>query len=185
VWIIGTEPTPGGYSVSHFDGVDFDRVSGGGIAVSAGPDSNPWLVNSSGAIFRGSAAGLNRTPCPSWGPRTDVPESSTGVSPLNLMPGEAVTLYPRTDTIIPAFGWPETGPAGYTQNATSAFPLPGAPRFSLLVDSGSGWNYLGASATRVTNTSGVTRPLRFRTNDDLPGGGSKKFVVDIGLTCRS
>ncbi len=49
-WALGTDRVAGGYSVQRWTGKGWRRVSGGGVALSAGPV--PWLVNADNRIFR-------------------------------------------------------------------------------------------------------------------------------------
>jgi Tectonin domain len=185
VWIVGTNPVPGGYGIRVFDGVDWDPVPGGGVAISAGRDGDPWLVNSYGEIFRGVASGFNNVVCP--GGDTAVLETSSSVLAGTLQPGESVRLSPN-----PAYKiWAgvaltgQNGPEGWNTTAPRGYPLPGARHYSLLVDSGGGWRYLGATAMTITNTTGNPQALRFRVNDDVPGNGSGAFRVSSAFTCRS
>jgi microsomal dipeptidase-like Zn-dependent dipeptidase len=52
-WIVGTNPAPGGKSVSRWNGTAFDIVNGGATAIAVSPEGRPWVVNESGNIFSG------------------------------------------------------------------------------------------------------------------------------------
>jgi hypothetical protein len=52
-WLIGTNPVGGAqdFGVPRWNGSSWVGVDGGGVAISTGPLGDPWLLNSSGAIF--------------------------------------------------------------------------------------------------------------------------------------
>lgn len=183
-WIIGTTRVAGGFTVHEFDGVDWDRVSGGAVAISVAPGGQPWLVNSFGEIFRGTVA-LGQLKCSI--DEADVPEASNSVVGGTLLPGESVQVSSVAAAKIWAgvalTGW--NGPEGWTNLASSSFPLPSARAFSLLINDGSGWRYLGASTIRLQNTTGTSQQLRFRVNDDVPNNGDGYFEVRIAHPCRT
>ena len=52
VWVIGTNPTTGGFGIYRWTGVTWQAVDGGGTRIAVAPDGQPWVVNSSGLIFR-------------------------------------------------------------------------------------------------------------------------------------
>lgn len=183
-WIIGNSPVPGGYTVHRFDGVDWDRYAGGAVAISVGPDGNPWVVNSYGETFRGTTT-VDRPLCPIG--EVGVPESATSVNAATLLPGERVTVAPDPASRIWAGYWltGDNGPQGWTDLAPPGYPLPGARRFSLLLNTGLGWRYLGSVTTTVQNRTGSPQALRFRTNDDVPGNGSGQFTANLTFACRT
>jgi hypothetical protein len=49
-WLLGTDRVDGGHSIHWWTGSGWERVPGGAVALSAG--QVPWLVNSSGNVFR-------------------------------------------------------------------------------------------------------------------------------------
>ncbi|QJR15459.1 tectonin domain-containing protein [Usitatibacter palustris] len=54
VWVIGTDPVPGGFGIYRLDGENWTKIPGGATRISVGPDG-PWVTNSEGAIFRWNA----------------------------------------------------------------------------------------------------------------------------------
>jgi len=51
-WIIGTNPTPGGYGIYRWNGSDWAGMPGGAVRIDVDPQGNPWVVNNAGAIFQ-------------------------------------------------------------------------------------------------------------------------------------
>jgi hypothetical protein len=183
-WVIGTAQVNGGFTIHRFDGVDWDQVSGGGVGVSVAPGGNPWVVNSVGEIYRGSASVdypfCDATP-------VIVREMDSSVAPKLLQPGESIRITPDPAKQIwagVAFTG-SNGPEGWTDAAPPWFPLPGARKFSLLVNTGSGWRYVGASPMTVQNTTGAVQWLRLRVNDDVPDNGSGQFEAVLSHACRT
>ncbi|MDP1981618.1 MAG: hypothetical protein Q8K23_03670 [Sulfuritalea sp.] len=52
LWVIGTNPVPGGYGLQHWDGKTFVSASGGAVRIDLDPQGNPWVVNDKDDIFR-------------------------------------------------------------------------------------------------------------------------------------
>ena len=52
VWIIGTNPVPGGFGIYKWNGGGWDAADGGAVKITVGPDGVPWVLNSSNAFFR-------------------------------------------------------------------------------------------------------------------------------------
>ena len=52
VWIIGTNPVPGGFGIFHWNGSAWDSVDGGAVCIAIAPNGEPWVVNNAGNIFR-------------------------------------------------------------------------------------------------------------------------------------
>ena len=52
VWIIGTNPVPGGFGIFHWNGSAWDSVNGGAVRIAVAPNGEPWVVNNAGNIFR-------------------------------------------------------------------------------------------------------------------------------------
>lgn len=186
VWIVGTRTVPGGYEIRRFDGVDWVTIAGaGGTAIAAGSDGDPWLANQYTELFEGTLSGLTKR-CPIDTVR--VPESTSGTYVATLQAGESVTLTP-TDATIWAGVWftGANGPAGWNTVARPGYgyPLAGAREYSLLANKNTGWFYIGAARTTVTNTLGNPQTLHLRTNDNTPGNGSGAFEVNVTYTCRT
>ncbi len=53
VWMIGTNPVPGGFGIFHWNGSDWNSVDGGAVCIAVAPDGEPWVVNNAGTIFQG------------------------------------------------------------------------------------------------------------------------------------
>lgn len=72
-----------------------------------------------------------------------------------------------------------TGPEGRRENAdTMRYPMPGVPKFALLVRMDGGYRYAGNSFTRTAG-SVFSQQLAFRVNDDVAGNGNGCFRVDV------
>jgi hypothetical protein len=58
VWITGCSPTTGGYGIHKWDGSGWpqDSALGGAVRIAVADDGKPWIVNSSGEIFRRTSA---------------------------------------------------------------------------------------------------------------------------------
>ena len=52
LWVIGTNPVPGGYGLHRWDGKSFVAASGGAVRIDLDPQGNPWVVNNAGKAFR-------------------------------------------------------------------------------------------------------------------------------------
>jgi Glycosyl hydrolases family 43/Tectonin domain len=74
VWVVGTNPVPGGYGICHSTASGCVDVPGGGVAIAVGPDGSPWLVNSAHQIYRGTQFGWVRYP----GAATDIAVGANG-----------------------------------------------------------------------------------------------------------
>ncbi len=72
-WVVGTIPTHGGHQIYRRTATGWVNVPGGGEKIAIGGSGAPWLVNSSGAIYR----------------RTGVTSSSPSGSGWERMPGSA------------------------------------------------------------------------------------------------
>lgn len=51
VWIIGTNAVAGGFGIHQWNGRSWDPRPGGGVRISVDSTGNPWIVNSSHAVF--------------------------------------------------------------------------------------------------------------------------------------
>lgn len=58
LYILGTYPTPGGYSIYKQQGNGWYQLPGGAIALSIGPKGTPWVVSNDGGIFKGLGLAL-------------------------------------------------------------------------------------------------------------------------------
>lgn len=52
VWVIGTDPQPGGYGIYHIDGFGGFAVEGGALRIDVDPFGRPWVVNFDHEIYR-------------------------------------------------------------------------------------------------------------------------------------
>ncbi|MCQ4575481.1 MAG: von Willebrand factor type A domain-containing protein [Candidatus Brocadiales bacterium] len=52
VWIIGADPTDGGYGIYRWNDIGWDSAGGGGIRIAVTPGGKSWVVNSRQEIFR-------------------------------------------------------------------------------------------------------------------------------------
>ncbi len=62
VWVIGTNPTGGGYGIYYWTGSSWSVVAGGGVTIAVGPDGSPWVINSSHQIYHRVGTGWVRLP---------------------------------------------------------------------------------------------------------------------------
>lgn len=52
VWVIGTDPQPGGYGIYEIDGYGGWAFEGGALRIDVDPQGRPWVVNFDHEIFR-------------------------------------------------------------------------------------------------------------------------------------
>lgn len=52
VWVIGTDPRPGGFGIYRWTGSSWGRVEGAAVRIDVDPDGSPWIVNDSHQIYR-------------------------------------------------------------------------------------------------------------------------------------
>ena len=52
VWVIGTDPQPGGYGIYRLDGFGGFVADGGALRIDVEPDGRPWVVNFDHEIYR-------------------------------------------------------------------------------------------------------------------------------------
>lgn len=116
-----------------------------------------------------------------------VPESSTGVVTAFVPAGQYIRVTPSTTDTIWAGVWftGRNGPAGWTTTAPSGWPVPGARKYSLVGRMGNdAMSYVGASERLFWNhSSGTTKRVRLRVNDNVPGNGNGAFKVYIRYNC--
>ena len=76
VWMIGTNPVPGGFGIFHWNGSDWDSVDGGAVCIAVAPNGEPWVVDNAGKIFRSTdgKGGWDQLP----GAATDIGVGSDG-----------------------------------------------------------------------------------------------------------
>jgi hypothetical protein len=118
-----------------------------------------------------------------------VPEgASSGVASEWLSYGQTLRVEPYGDHIWAGVWFTgSNGPDGWPgTSASSSYPLPGAPRYSLIARIGNnGYQYVGSSARSFTNDRpGYLQRVRFRVNDDAPGNGNGAFRVFLRYPCH-
>jgi hypothetical protein len=74
VWVIGTNPVPGGYGIYRWTGSGWAAVPGGAVDIAVDPSGRPWLVNSVHRIYHWNGAGWTLLP----GSATDVGVGANG-----------------------------------------------------------------------------------------------------------
>lgn len=55
LWVIGTNPVPGGCGIFQWSGGAWTQVDGGAVRIAVAPNGEPWVVNDANQIFRRSA----------------------------------------------------------------------------------------------------------------------------------
>ena len=60
--MIGTDATAGGFGIYRFTGTSWERVDGGAVRITVGPQGVPWVVNAAGNIFKRVGAGWQQQP---------------------------------------------------------------------------------------------------------------------------
>jgi hypothetical protein len=118
-----------------------------------------------------------------------VPENAaSGVVSAWLSYGETLRVEPYGDHIWAGVWFTGTnGPDGWSgTSASSSYPLPGAPRYSLIARIGNNpFQNVGSGARSFTNDKpGYIQRVRFRVNDDAPGNGNGAFRVFLRYPCH-
>jgi Tectonin domain len=62
LWVIGTNPVPGGFGIFRWTGQAWTAVSGGAVRIAVAPDGQPWVVNDAQQIFRRTSNGWDLQP---------------------------------------------------------------------------------------------------------------------------
>lgn len=62
VWMIGTNPVGNENDIAYWNGSGWTPVPGGAVRIDVGPDGNPWVVQSTGVIFRYNGASFELMP---------------------------------------------------------------------------------------------------------------------------
>lgn len=52
VWVIGTDPSPGGFGIYQSNGSGWTRIDGAAVRIAVDKDGNPWVVNDAGNIYQ-------------------------------------------------------------------------------------------------------------------------------------
>jgi hypothetical protein len=61
-WVIGTNPTPGGFGIFRWTGSSWAAVEGAAVRIAVDPQGLPWIVNNAGNIFRRGASSWQLMP---------------------------------------------------------------------------------------------------------------------------
>ena len=141
-----------------------------------------------GAITAGSApaAATPQMLCP-VDQEESVAESSTGTVSSRVAQGRTITVTAHDDIWAGNWftGW--NGADGWAgTRASSAYPLPGAPRYGLIGRLGYGpWRHIGRGPVAFTNTTtGSLQTLVLRVNDNVAGNGWGAFQAEISYPCE-
>jgi hypothetical protein len=51
VWVIGTDPRPGGFGIYRWNGSGWSRIDGAAVRIDVDPQGNPWIVNDTHEIY--------------------------------------------------------------------------------------------------------------------------------------
>lgn len=79
VWVLGTNPVPGGYAIFRWNGSDWEGIDGGGVRIAVDPNGMPWIVNDAGGIFVLTGGGWQQLP----GAATDIAAGwAIGTNPI-------------------------------------------------------------------------------------------------------
>ena len=62
VWIIGTDPAPGGYGIYRWNGKDWGKMPGAAVKIDVDPKGDAWVVNDRGLIFSWTGSDWNQMP---------------------------------------------------------------------------------------------------------------------------
>jgi len=160
-------------------------------SIAIGAPANAYETSDADVVVAGPAAQQQLLGDPVLCPVDDllVPEGAgSGVVSEWLQYGETLEVSPYDDQIWAGIwftGW--NGPEGWVgTSAPSYYPLPGAPKYSLIARFGDGpYEYLGSSDRSFTNNRpGYLLRVRFRVNDDKPGNGDGAFKVFLGYPCH-
>lgn len=142
VWIVGTNPVPGGFGIYRWAGTGWEGVPGGATNISVDPDGLPWVVNDAQCIFRRDAAG-------NW---VQMPEAA-----IDIGIGAYGTVY--------VIGNTNTGPGNgiFRWNGNGWVQLPGAALRVAVDPSGLPWH---------TNCDNGIYRLTPRGMVQIPGAGT-------------
>lgn len=78
VWVVGGNPIPGGYEISRLVGKNWVKIDGGAARIAVDNTGNPWIINSSGAIYRRLNDQWNVIPAPNGAIPLDIAISTSG-----------------------------------------------------------------------------------------------------------
>jgi len=62
IWVIGTNPLPGGYGIYRLKGGRWDPVTGSGVRIDVDSRGAAWVVNASGEIYHWEGSAFDKLP---------------------------------------------------------------------------------------------------------------------------
>jgi hypothetical protein len=74
LWVIGTDPAPGGFGIYRWTGAAWARLPGGAVTIAVAPDGTPFVVNSVHQTFEWTGSGWVQGP----GTLTDIAMGADG-----------------------------------------------------------------------------------------------------------
>ncbi|MBK8151156.1 MAG: hypothetical protein IPK58_23860 [Acidobacteria bacterium] len=78
VFIIGTNSVPGGYGIYRFNGSGWTPIDGGAVRIAVDSAGNPWIVNSTGAVFSRNGGSWTEIPGMRDAPAADIAVAANG-----------------------------------------------------------------------------------------------------------
>lgn len=64
VWVVGTNPVPGGYAIYRLNGQTWTSIDGGATRIAVDNAGDPWVVNAEGTIFHRTNSSWTIVPGP-------------------------------------------------------------------------------------------------------------------------
>jgi hypothetical protein len=124
-WILGCSKVAGGYGIYRLTNIGWQPVSGGAEDIAVSPEGTPWIVNSSGAIYKWNGSSFQRRS----GCANDIGVGS------------------NDSAWVVGCGTPGTGGYGiYAWNGSRWIPISGAAKYIAVSPSGTPW---------IVNSSGT------------------------------
>ena len=162
LWVIGTNPVPGGYGIYEWTGSSWAREPGGAVAIAVAPDGTPLVINSAHQIFVWTGSGWGRLP----GAARDIAVGADGslwVIGTNPVPG-GYGIYEWNGS-----GWGRVaGGAVDIAVAPDGTPLVVNSAHQIFVWTGSGWGRLPGAARDIA--VGADGSLWVIGTNPVPGG---------------
>ena len=162
VWVVGTNPVPGGYGIYQWNAKTWTPLAGGAVTIAVDPAGNPWITNSAHHIFHHSSAGWTAYP----GSATDIAVGANGsvwVVGTNPVPGGYGIYQWNANTWTPLAGGAVTiavDPAGNPWITNSAHHI--------FHHSSAGWTAYPGSATDIA--VGANGSVWVVGTNPVPGG---------------
>ncbi len=89
-----------------------------------------------------------------------------------------MSLYATGDVWSGVWFQDRTTPTGRPQAADNVYPMPGKPKYALVVKMDGGYRYAGTSFVR-TATYAYDQTIKLRINDAVPRNGNGCFSVSV------